>query len=617
MSATTTTNTTETTTGDQDLVHAGVTADEGMRRASTSSVASHTTTSSSRGCPYAAALYASTEGKENAEKDGHPASSTTSSSEVPVSTIRTHGSGMASAIPAVNKCPAFQSGSCPFKELKSADQVRQALTKIPPSHFDAAGKSSSSAAPDGLSSGGAFLHVLQEMHQVQMSVKGGSTDEQELSEEFRLPGGCPVQSVLAKDTTVIDGKDLISFTSAMEDFSLSALMVKLIQRIEEEEEEEEEGIVDSSNTTTATLPTTTDELSSTTKGGETSATTMPQEEGHDSTTEVTSTSESSVSEVASKESQDKPRHSLSYYLKTGTAESHQAAEAVHFVANFARGKIDRNLYACLVYMLYKVYDKMETLLDEHAEKGKFESCHFPHLLNRTAALEEDVDFFFGNKVPPVSPATQDYLDRLDYVAEKDPLLLLAHAYTRYLGDLSGGRILCRVAKRALQLEDDGLAFYEFENIQSPKVFKDQYRDSLDALPLTQEQVDRLVGEANVAFCLNMRLFEELDVMATIPGSTVRPLEDALKYNDLTKRGATKHHGDGGLDKDAKADQCPFAKQAIASASDGNADATASKSLAQCPWPFVLLHDPAEGLRDWRTWSLIGLALCVVWSKIQN
>ena len=43
--------------------------------------------------------------------------------------------------------------------------------------------------------------------------------------------------------------------------------------------------------------------------------------------------------------------SLSNALKTGTAEAHKEAESVHFVKNFIRGKIDRDLYGLLVAQL--------------------------------------------------------------------------------------------------------------------------------------------------------------------------------------------------------------------------------------------------------------------------
>jgi heme oxygenase len=262
------------------------------------------------------------------------------------------------------------------------------------------------------------------------------------------------------------------------------------------------------------------------------------------------------------------------------------------------------LYADLVLSLYHVYDKMERLLETHHTKH-FASCHFPHELNRTATLAEDVDFWHGDDSSTsnslyISPATQDYMDRLDMLAQTQPLLLLAHAYTRYLGDLSGGKVLARVAKRALQLQDDGLAFYHFQNVKSAKAFKDQYRSCLDSLPLSATQIEDLVQEANVAFLLNMRLFEELDVKANVPGAQVRDWQDTLAALERAVASGEK----------TIPDECPFAK------TNGKAAVTKSGAAVKggrCPWPFVFMHDPIMGLQDYQTWIVVGLVLCWAWS----
>lgn len=282
--------------------------------------------------------------------------------------------------------------------------------------------------------------------------------------------------------------------------------------------------------------------------------------------------------------------SLSQALKSGTARAHEAAESVHFVKNFIRGKIDRNLYALLVAQLFHVYTKLEEALDEHAP-SHFANCHFPKQLQRKEALLEDVEFWHTTSSPCVSPTTQDYLDRLEQIAKNNPLLLLSHAYTRYMGDLSGGKVLARVARRALNLtaDDAGLAFYHFEHVQSFKLFKDQYRASLNALKLTEEQISGLVQEANVAFLLNMRLFEELDVIDNVPGASIRPLKDVYRPMTPSKNAPSNAEM-----------ECPFLKTSN------------KKKEGVCPWPFILLHDPQVGMKQWQTWLVIGLLAAYIY-----
>lgn len=84
---------------------------------------------------------------------------------------------------------------------------------------------------------------------------------------------------------------------------------------------------------------------------------------------------------------------------------------------------------------------------------------------------------------------------------------MAHHYTRYLGDLSGGQAIGRVLDRAFDLQGDGLSFYQFPMRAKP--YKDAYRARLDGLGLDLDDIDRVVDEVKVAFALNQALFDEL------------------------------------------------------------------------------------------------------------
>ena len=113
----------------------------------------------------------------------------------------------------------------------------------------------------------------------------------------------------------------------------------------------------------------------------------------------------------------------------------------------------------------------------------------------------------------MSPCTKEYVDRLE---KCNAAGIVAHSYTRYMGDLSGGQILLKKAQKAFGLDNgctDGLSFYVFANIPKGKQFKERYRAELDGLKPDKKLADEIVAEANIAFLVNMRLFAELDVMA--------------------------------------------------------------------------------------------------------
>ena len=200
-------------------------------------------------------------------------------------------------------------------------------------------------------------------------------------------------------------------------------------------------------------------------------------------------------------------------LKIGTKKSHSAAENTTFVASFLRGVVSKESYKKLVSDLYFVYSAMEEeveKLKDHPIIGQLQLSD----LNRVNALEQDLRFYYGpiwrSLVTP-SEACNQYVNRIREVAKNEPELLVGHHYTRYLGDLSGGQILKGIAEKALALGDgQGLKFYDFEKIEDTKAYKAGYRGILDGLPITEQQANAIIVEANYAFRLNMYMFDTLE-----------------------------------------------------------------------------------------------------------
>uniref|UniRef100_A0A667XDQ3 heme oxygenase (biliverdin-producing) n=1 Tax=Myripristis murdjan TaxID=586833 RepID=A0A667XDQ3_9TELE len=196
---------------------------------------------------------------------------------------------------------------------------------------------------------------------------------------------------------------------------------------------------------------------------------------------------------------------LSEMLAEGTKESHDRAENCHFVKDFLRGRIKRELFKRGTMALYYVYSAMEEEI-ENRDHPQLAPIYFPTELHRREALARDLEYFYGDdwqEQISLSPGTKPYVDRTHDVGERDPVLLVAHSYTRSMGDLSGGQILKKVAQQALKLPatGEGLNFYQFEGIHSHKGFKQLYRSRINELELDAETKEKLV--ANLAFGFNM------------------------------------------------------------------------------------------------------------------
>ena len=204
---------------------------------------------------------------------------------------------------------------------------------------------------------------------------------------------------------------------------------------------------------------------------------------------------------------------LSTRLKEGTKKSHNAAENTKFVAGFLKGVLNPEEYRKLITDFYYVYETMEQRIQETKDPLASVLKQWGAKLYRTAFLQRDLRYYYGPMYRDLmipSEACNTYCYRLNEIAENDPYLLIAHHYTRYIGDLSGGQILKGIAKKALNPpEGEGLHFYDFPMIDDAKAFKTDYRAVLDGLEVNEHQVNTLITEANYAFRLNMYIFDEL------------------------------------------------------------------------------------------------------------
>ena len=200
---------------------------------------------------------------------------------------------------------------------------------------------------------------------------------------------------------------------------------------------------------------------------------------------------------------------LALQLKEGTKVSHSAAENTKFVSSYLKGVVSKDNYKQLLTNFYYVYRAMEEEIYKLSDE--YTTPLHDKLLDRTNKLETDLRYYYGvmwRDLAKPSKATEEYVKRIQVIAQQTPYLLVAHHYTRYMGDLSGGQILSNITQKSLNLTTEGLKFYEFD-IPNMKEYKDKYRQSLNDLPMSPTQIDMLIDEANYAFKLNMLLFDEL------------------------------------------------------------------------------------------------------------
>lgn len=200
---------------------------------------------------------------------------------------------------------------------------------------------------------------------------------------------------------------------------------------------------------------------------------------------------------------------LSLRLKLETREAHHRVEDVPFIQAFLRGVVAPDSYRQMLVEFHHIYGRLETNLRRHATHPLVAPIFLPALW-RQESLAADLAVFATQPYPPPSPAARRYGARINFVGKHHPALLSAHAYARYLGDLSGGQILGAIAAQALRLDaQHGLAFYAFPQIPQFQEFTKEYRARLDGLPVSEALATLIVAEAVRAFSLNHAVFAAL------------------------------------------------------------------------------------------------------------
>ncbi|MBX3195228.1 MAG: biliverdin-producing heme oxygenase [Schumannella sp.] len=203
---------------------------------------------------------------------------------------------------------------------------------------------------------------------------------------------------------------------------------------------------------------------------------------------------------------------FSQVLRERTWTDHGDSEGASFMSDLMTGKGTREDYIALVVQHYYVYEALEAAAAEFV--GDPEAAPFlSDQLTRLPALEADLEYLIGadwrDQIAPL-PTTVRYVQRIREIAAQHWAGgFVAHHYTRYLGDLSGGQMIRKVMQRQFGFDTNGVGFYLFDQIASPKEFKTTYREQLDAAGWDEAERERVIAEVIEAYRLNTELFVDL------------------------------------------------------------------------------------------------------------
>lgn len=203
-------------------------------------------------------------------------------------------------------------------------------------------------------------------------------------------------------------------------------------------------------------------------------------------------------------------------LRAHTRKLHGEAERSGIIADILRGRASRADYALYARNLLPAYEQLEAALDRFKAATLLADLAQPQVY-RAQALRRDLETLAGpgwESTLPVLDTAMLYAERIARAGEGNGERLIAHAYTRYLGDLNGGRILGRILAEKPGLQPAARTFFEFAGIEDLAGFTRGYREAFDRAAVVVSDHAALLEEADAAFRCNIEISRAIAASGT-------------------------------------------------------------------------------------------------------
>lgn len=198
-------------------------------------------------------------------------------------------------------------------------------------------------------------------------------------------------------------------------------------------------------------------------------------------------------------------------IKAKSSLLHGTAENTGYIKKIVDGKASVDGYGEYIFNLQKVYEAIEDALVKNKDNSNVKPFVTTELF-RAELIKKDVKALFGDRETSLSllPSTEAYVDRINEMSERNPELVIAHAYTRFLADLFGGRVFFSLLSEKYNIKHEALNYYSFPNIGDMKEYVMNYHNMLNSLNLSEEMCNKFIIEVNNSYIYNIAISGELD-----------------------------------------------------------------------------------------------------------
>ncbi|MGL5415152.1 MAG: heme oxygenase (biliverdin-producing) [Clostridium sp.] len=198
-------------------------------------------------------------------------------------------------------------------------------------------------------------------------------------------------------------------------------------------------------------------------------------------------------------------------LRARTKNIHTATETTGFNKRLVDGMATKESYAEYLYNLLPVYEQIEKGLDALEGDSRFAPLVTKELY-KSELMKKDIEFILGDSFKNIelSESSKAYVRRLEEIRKNNPLGVIAHAYTRFLADLFGGRIFADLMKNHYKIGDGGLNYYKMDGIGDIMPYVGGYHKKLGELRLNDEEIELFINEVSNSYVYNIGISTEVD-----------------------------------------------------------------------------------------------------------
>lgn len=198
-------------------------------------------------------------------------------------------------------------------------------------------------------------------------------------------------------------------------------------------------------------------------------------------------------------------------IRKKSSALHAAAEKSGFIKRIVDGNASKESYSEYLFNLLAVYEVLENAIEKNSDNDVMKAFVTKELY-RSEFIKKDLEFLLGDKLASMEllSSTEAFVSRMNELQKTKPELVIAHAYTRFLADLFGGRTFFSLLSDKYEIPTEGLNYYTFDGIKDMRGYAMGYHNKLNEMQLSEDLKADFVNEVNNAYIYNIAISNELE-----------------------------------------------------------------------------------------------------------